>query len=555
MDIKSIVVSTATAIATATATAIASASPTTSDTYALPTHTPALSSATSTAGTITGWICLVWYCLIIFLSTVGITLVYKRNTVADAPRSPSMTNPPGVSILRPLKGIDPEMETCLMAAFEQDYPLFEIIFAVEMADDPAIPIVEQLIARYPNVDARLLVGSAHYGPNPKVNNLVKAYQRAKYDIVWVLDANVWVTRSAMARSVDKFIENRTVELVHHLPVCVAIDDGVGAELDEMFMLTAHSKFYTAINWAALAPCVMGKSNMYRRSSLNKAAKSFNPSTFNPFTQWAAMSAAKVVQPAVGGNPESLAISPPTAESQTISSSAVHSTTPHSRSNSPTHDTEENTGLQQFAKYIAEDNMIAEALWGEGGRTAMTSDSVVQPLAKVTLAGYVQRRVRWLRVRKFMVLAATLLEPTTESILCGIIGSVGYSLIFKGGYFSWPFFFIHMALWCLSDYFHFHNLLSFSNLDRPKPNQTIPYFAKRFYTNKHQLNTPSLLGKGKNVNGPFESRFALHWISVWLLRESLALPIWTMAMLGQQVFWRNKPFRINADLSAEEIDLN
>lgn len=444
-----------------------------------------------------------------------------------------------------------------MAAFEQDYPLFEIIFAVEMADDPAIPIVERLIARYPNVDARLLVGSAHYGPNPKVNNLVKAYQRAKYDIVWVLDANVWVTRSAMARSVDKFIENRTVELVHHLPVCVAIDDGVGAELDEMFMLTAHSKFYTAINWAALAPCVMGKSNMYRRSSLNKAAKSFNPSTFNPFTQWAAMSAAKVVQqPEVGGVvSESLAISPPTAESQTISSSAVHITTTHSRSNSPTQDSEENTGLQQFARYIAEDNMIAEALWGEGGRTAMTSDSVVQPLAKVTLAGYVQRRVRWLRVRKFMVLAATLLEPTTESILCGIIGSVGYSLIFNNHYFSWYFFLIHMILWCFSDYFHFHNLLSFSNLDRAKPNQAIPYFAKRFYTNKHQLNTPSLLSKGKNVNGPFESRFALHWISVWLLRESLALPIWTMAMLGQQVYWRNKPFRINADLSAEEIDLN
>ncbi|KAG5360164.1 Ceramide glucosyltransferase [Yarrowia sp. B02] len=546
MDVKSVV--SATAIATTTAIS------TTTATDALPTASP-LVHATSTAGTIAGWICLVWYALIIFLSTVGITLVYKRNTVADAPRSPSMANPPGVSILRPLKGIDPEMEMCLKAAFEQDYPLFEIIFAVEMPDDPAIPIVERLIARYPDVDARLLVGSAHYGPNPKVNNLVKAYQRAKYDIVWVLDANVWVTRSAMARSVDKFNENRNVELVHHLPVCVAIDDGVGAELDEMFMLTAHSKFYTAINWAALAPCVMGKSNMYRRSSLNKAVKNFNPSTFNPFTQWAAMTAAKVVQPTVPGNPDSLAISPPTAESQTISSSAVHSTTTHSRSTSPTQDTEENTGLQQFAKYIAEDNMIAEALWGEGGRTAMTSDSVVQPLAKVTLAGYVQRRVRWLRVRKFMVLAATLLEPTTESILCGIIGSVGYSLIFKNGYFSWTFFFVHMALWCLSDYFHFHNLLSFSNLDRPKPNQTIPYFAKRFYTNKYQLNTPSLLGRGKNVNGPFESRFALHWISVWLLRESLALPIWTMAMLGQQVFWRNKPFRINADLSAEEIHLN
>lgn len=526
---------------------------------------PAPLATYSLASSVTGYVCLVWYALIIFLCTVGISLVYRNNTKADSPRSPKLDNPPGVSILRPLKGIDAEMETCLISAFEQDYPKFEIIFAVEQPNDPAVPIVEALIARYPAVDARLLVGSAHYGPNPKVNNLVKAYQRAKYDIVWVLDANVWVTRSAMARSIDKFNSNRQVELVHHLPVCVAIDDGVGAELDEMFMLTAHSKFYTAINWAALAPCVMGKSNMYRRSSLNRAAAKFNPSTFNPFTQWAAMKTQKVVQPSyvapsapngashgAAGSPEShLFMSPPTAEATTISSSVTAAST-HSRSTSPAQDAQDNTGLQQFARYIAEDNMIAEALWGEGGRTAMTCDSVIQPLAKVTLAGYVQRRVRWLRVRKFMVLAATLLEPTTESILCGIIGSVGYSIVSQSSHvFSWRFFMVHMLIWCLSDYFHFHNLLSFSNVD---DSQKVPYFAKRFYTNVHQLKTPSW-SKSQGSGGQFESRFVIHWLCVWLLRETLALPIWTMAMLGQQVYWRNKPFRINADLSAVEIDLD
>ena len=47
--------------------------------------------------------------------------------------------------------------------------------------------------------------------------------------------------------------------------------------------------------------------------------------------------------------------------------------------------------------------------------------VVQPYSgseNNAVKDYIQRRVRWLRVRKYMVLLATLIEPTTESIICG-----------------------------------------------------------------------------------------------------------------------------------------
>lgn len=88
----------------------------------------------------------------------------------------------GVTILRPLKGVDPEMEVCLRSSFEQDYPKnrLEIIFCVQDSDDPAIPIVDDLISKFPDVDAKLMIDKPseygftsslkdNYGPNPKIN--------------------------------------------------------------------------------------------------------------------------------------------------------------------------------------------------------------------------------------------------------------------------------------------------------------------------------------------------------------------------------------------------
>ena len=55
---------------------------------------------------------------------------------------------PGVSILRPLKGLDPNLYENLRSAFEQDYPDIEIIFSVADDKDPALRVVNELIDRF-----------------------------------------------------------------------------------------------------------------------------------------------------------------------------------------------------------------------------------------------------------------------------------------------------------------------------------------------------------------------------------------------------------------------
>ncbi|KAF9285318.1 hypothetical protein BGZ68_003967 [Mortierella alpina] len=174
---------------------------------------------------------------------------------------------PGVSILRPLRGIDCNMYENLASSFRQDYPRFEIIFSVAQKNDPAIAIVQALMEKYPKVDARLIIGERNVGINPKINNMIQSYESAKYDILWVIDSNVYVDPGCMGRSVDKMMQ-RGVGLVHHLPFGVR-PQTLGSELELMFLDTVHAKMYLFINWTGLASCVVGKSSLYRRSDLDK----------------------------------------------------------------------------------------------------------------------------------------------------------------------------------------------------------------------------------------------------------------------------------------------
>ncbi|KAF9194049.1 hypothetical protein BGZ51_001394 [Haplosporangium sp. Z 767] len=174
---------------------------------------------------------------------------------------------PGVSIIRPLRGVDCNMYENLASSFRQDYPRFEILFSVAQRNDPAIAVVKDLMKKYPKVDARLIIGEKNVGINPKINNMIQSYESAKYDIVWVIDSNVYVDPGCMGRSVDKMMQPG-VGLVHHLPFGVR-PQTLGSELELMFLDTLHAKMYLFINWTGLASCVVGKSCLYRRSDLNK----------------------------------------------------------------------------------------------------------------------------------------------------------------------------------------------------------------------------------------------------------------------------------------------
>lgn len=70
---------------------------------------------------------------------------------------------PPVSILRPLCGLDPNLDANLESAFVLEYPLdrLEILLCVADSDDQAVSVAERVMARHPSVKARLLIGLSH----------------------------------------------------------------------------------------------------------------------------------------------------------------------------------------------------------------------------------------------------------------------------------------------------------------------------------------------------------------------------------------------------------
>ncbi|MDR7124607.1 ceramide glucosyltransferase [Pseudotabrizicola sp. 4114] len=111
---------------------------------------------------------------------------------------------PFVTLLRPVCGLDPFDEETLQSSFDQDYPRYEIIFCAQSPDDPAIGLVNRLIARNPRVPARLLVGYDRISGNPKLNNVWKGWNAASGDWVCMTDSNLLLPPDYLATVVGSW---------------------------------------------------------------------------------------------------------------------------------------------------------------------------------------------------------------------------------------------------------------------------------------------------------------------------------------------------------------
>ena len=99
---------------------------------------------------------------------------------------------PPVSILKPLKGTDPEMYASLRSHCTQKYPTYEILFGVTIPDYPVISVVEKLIDEFPERTIRLVRCDKKLGANGKVSSLAQLAAVAAYDFFLVNDSDIRV---------------------------------------------------------------------------------------------------------------------------------------------------------------------------------------------------------------------------------------------------------------------------------------------------------------------------------------------------------------------------
>lgn len=134
---------------------------------------------------------------------LGTVALFLRRLSEPAP-APGGIGQPGVTLLRPVCGLDPFDAETLETSFTQDYPDYEVIFCAQRPDDPVIPVLEGLMARYPLRRARLLVGYDAISGNPKLNNLWKGWHAAASDWVCMTDANLLLPRDYLSTVVGSW---------------------------------------------------------------------------------------------------------------------------------------------------------------------------------------------------------------------------------------------------------------------------------------------------------------------------------------------------------------
>ena len=114
---------------------------------------------------------------------------------ADAPR-------PGVTILKPLCGLEPDLYENLESFCRQDYagPV-QVVFGVQNAADPAVAIVERLAAAHPALRIDLVVDPSQHGSNRKVSNLINMSALIAHETVVLADSDMSVRPDYLERIV------------------------------------------------------------------------------------------------------------------------------------------------------------------------------------------------------------------------------------------------------------------------------------------------------------------------------------------------------------------
>lgn len=116
---------------------------------------------------------------------------------------------PSVSVLKPVRGVDFGSYENFASFCRQEYPDYEILFAVNDDTDPAVPVVRRIIAEFPEREIRLLVGAENLGANRKVNKLARLVREAQNDVLVLTDGDVRVGPHYLREVVAPLADHKT----------------------------------------------------------------------------------------------------------------------------------------------------------------------------------------------------------------------------------------------------------------------------------------------------------------------------------------------------------
>jgi ceramide glucosyltransferase len=172
---------------------------------------------------------------------------------------------PGISILKPLKGLDDNLFDNLESLCLQDYPEYEVIFSLQDNNDPAYKVARKIKDKYPEKDISVITERCTLGLNPKVNNLIPAYGIAKYEYILISDSNVMANSNYLKHTV-KHMEEPDVGLVSNL-IKGTRARSLGSIFENLHLNSFVMGSVCFLDKFLKMPCVVGKSMLMRKRDL------------------------------------------------------------------------------------------------------------------------------------------------------------------------------------------------------------------------------------------------------------------------------------------------
>lgn len=202
-------------------------------------------------------------------STVGLVAVLLQRLVMGRylrRPTPAPRTTPGISILKPLCGIDDDLEQNLASFAALEWPHYEVLLGVKNTQDAAYPVAVSAAQRWPRV-FRVVLQHGEPGLNPKVNQLVTLERAARFELLFISDSNAKVAPGALAELAALF-ENPAVGCVTS-PIGGVGHQTLGALLDNLHLASTIGPGMVAAKAFAGKSIVVGKSMALRREVVRR----------------------------------------------------------------------------------------------------------------------------------------------------------------------------------------------------------------------------------------------------------------------------------------------
>ncbi len=208
-------------------------------------------------------------CFGLVTSTVfaGMVMAGARHHLRARDVDSSAFTPP-LSLLKPVRGLEPDLEAHLATFFEQDYPVYEVLFCAHDANDPGLLAARRVAARFPAIPAKFLVTGEPKYTSPKVHSLELMESAASYEILVISDSDVRVTPDYL-RQVALPFRDPQVGGMTCLYRGVPSQGGLWSRLDAVGMSVEMAAGVLVANMLEGMQFTLGPTMAFRREAIRK----------------------------------------------------------------------------------------------------------------------------------------------------------------------------------------------------------------------------------------------------------------------------------------------